>query len=107
MSAAVEVFETPGARRRGAMFAQALGERVLVFRWPRASRRLFHSFFCPPLRVLALGENGEIVFDRVVLPGRLVRLPPCRLVLECDPGRMIDPQAIASAAQERSASWTG
>ena len=72
-------------RSFGAMFQKSLKEDLLVFLYPIPAPRTFHTFFCPPLRMIALGEQGEALFDQVIQPGRLVRLPACKIVLECDP----------------------
>ena len=69
------------------MFKRGLGDTALVFQFPRPAARLFHTFFCPPLRILALSEGGQIIHDQVVGPNRFVRLPPTRTVIEIDPQR--------------------
>lgn len=75
----------PWQRALGAMFRTGLGDSGLVFLYPCSAPRLFHTFFCPPLRLTALSEEGEVIFNRVIAPFRFVRLPPIRLVLETDP----------------------
>ena len=67
------------------MFSSPLKEDLLVFVYPEAAPRLFHTFFCPILRVIALGEDGTFLFDQVVQPNHFVKLPACKLVLETDP----------------------
>lgn len=69
----------------GAMFRRDIGREVFVFAYRRPARRLFHTFFCPPLRVLALGDDGRVLAD--VFPGhaRFVPLPETRLIVECSP----------------------
>ena len=69
------------------MFMRELGEKTLVFRYGHPAARLFHTFCCPPLRILALSEQGEIIYDRVVGPNRFVRLPPTSIIIEIDPQR--------------------
>lgn len=98
-------------RSFGAMFQQSLKEDLLVFLYPAPAPRTFHTFFCPPLRMVALGEQGEALFDQVIQPGRLVRLPACRIVLECDPKTEFKPyvESILSVAHgfkfPQSAAW--
>jgi hypothetical protein len=75
-------------RALGAQFRRKLGEKILVFRYPFAATRLFHTLWCPPLRIVVVDndtESGRVVFDRVVRPWRLVNLPAGKLVLEMDP----------------------
>ena len=69
----------------GVMFRRDIGREVFVFVYRRAARRLFHTFFCPPLRVLALADDGRVLAD--VRPGRarFVPLPETRLIVECSP----------------------
>ena len=78
-------------RSSGAMFSAPLLEDLLVFVYPQAAPRLFHTFFCPVLRVIALAEDGQFLFDQVILPNRFVRLPACRIVLETDPLVQVEP----------------
>jgi hypothetical protein len=88
---------TPWQRALGAMFRAGLGDSELVFLYSYSAPRLFHTFFCPPLRLTALSEDGEIIFSRVIAPWRFVRLPPTRLVLETAPA------ASLPSRQERCA----
>jgi hypothetical protein len=81
----IQLLTTSWQRALGAMFRKRVGDTGLAFLYPFAAPRLFHTFFCPPLRLLALSEQGGIVFDRVTPPNRFVRLPATRLVLEIDP----------------------
>jgi hypothetical protein len=56
--------------------------------YPQPSAHLFHTMWCPPLRIVvvnAQSEDGGVVFDRVVQPWRFVNLPAGNLVLEMDP----------------------
>ena len=87
-------------RTLGAMFQRGLGRRILVFLYPRAERRLFHTFFCPPLRILALSGEGERLQDGLWPKNRLVRLPATRLVVECDPGLKLTPSDFRSIAAQ-------
>ncbi len=68
----------------GAMFRASLRDDLLAFIYPFPAERCFHTFFCPPLRMVALDARGEVVCDRVIPPGKLVLLPESRLVLEMD-----------------------
>jgi hypothetical protein len=73
-------------RSHGAMFSTSpLTQDLLVFVYPEAAPRLFHTFFCPTLRVIALDDNGKFLFDQIIQPNRFVRLPTCKVVLETDP----------------------
>jgi hypothetical protein len=73
------------ARTLGAMFFQDLQEDIFAFFYPQTAPRTFHTFFCPPLRILALSSQGCILFDEVLLKPRLVKLPACRYVIETGP----------------------
>lgn len=69
------------------MHRTSLGDEILAFAYPVAARRIYSTFFCPPLRIVAIDEEKRtVVFDEVVEPSRFVALPPTRLVLEMDPG---------------------
>jgi len=72
-------------RSWGAMFSRDLREDILAFIYPTDTPRTFHTFFCPPLRMVALSEEGRILFDEVIPAWRLVKLPACRYVLESHP----------------------
>jgi hypothetical protein len=87
----IRLLTTSWQRALGAMFRKRLGDTGLAFLYPFNAPRLFHTFFCPPLRLTALSEQGEIVFDQVTPPRRFVRLPPTRLVLETDPAAPLPP----------------
>jgi hypothetical protein len=76
-------------RALGAQFRKKLGEKILIFRYPYPATRLFHTIWCPPLRIVVVDSDAEgarVVFDRVVKPWRFVNLPAGMLVLEMDPG---------------------
>jgi hypothetical protein len=72
-------------RAFGAMFMQNLEEDILAFVYPTDEARTFHTFFCPPLRIVALSAEGRVLFDEVISKWCLVKLPPCRYVIETDP----------------------
>lgn len=78
-------------RASGAMFLPPLKDELLVFVYPSPAPRLFHTFFCPPLRIIALDEDGRFLFNQVAPANRFVRLPACRIVLETDPVVKIEP----------------
>ena len=78
-------------RASGAMFMLPLKEQLLVFVYPTPAPRLFHTFFCPPLRIIALDEDGHFLFDQVAPANRFIRLPACRIVLETDPVVQVEP----------------
>jgi uncharacterized membrane protein (UPF0127 family) len=96
----LKTLSTPWQRSLGAMFHRRLGDTVLLFAYSHPSSRLFHTFFCAPLRILALDDDGEILFDRVVPPGQFVRLPACRLVIEADPEQELTPAFLNELAQD-------
>lgn len=81
----VKYLTTPWQRSRGAMFQKRLGETILLFAYPHAAPRLFHTFFCPPLRILALDDDGQVLFDQIGQPDELIRLPVSRMIIETDP----------------------
>jgi len=66
------------------MFKTALRD-ILVFLLPSTKSRLLHTFFCPPLRIVALDDRGQSVFDRVIAGWKIVKVPPCRIILEMNP----------------------
>src|SRR5690606_35204649 len=74
---------TSQQRAYGAMLMKDLDDQILAFIYPSESKRTFHTFFCPPMRMVALNANGHIVFDEVVPAWRWVRLPDCQYVIEC------------------------
>jgi len=73
-------------RSKGAVFSRGLIDEILIFRYPSAAKRLFYTFFCPPLRIVAFNGLGRTVFDETVQSGRFVSIPACDLVLEMAPG---------------------
>ena len=48
----IRLLASSWGRSIGAMFQRRLSE-PLVFGYPFAASRLFHTFFCPPLRIVA------------------------------------------------------
>lgn len=90
---------TSWQRSMGAMFKKLLNDTVLVFVYPHPAPRLFHTFFCPPLRILALSEVGEILFDQVIIRHQFVRLPATRLILETAPGIVLSPDDLNTLAR--------
>jgi len=97
----VKQLTTPWQHFRGAMFRKRLGETVLLFAYPHPAPRLFHTFFCPSLRIIALDNAGEICFDQVKQSGRLVRLPASRLIIEADPDQEFPPEFPQDLARTR------
>ncbi|MBC8508193.1 MAG: hypothetical protein H8D34_25310, partial [Chloroflexi bacterium] len=85
------LLSSPWARARGAMFRGKLGKTVLVFIYPYAAPRLFHTFFCSPLHILALNGEGGIVFDQIVSPNRFIQIPASRIIIESDPDTELPP----------------
>jgi len=76
---------TSEQRASGAMFMESLNDAVLAFIYPTDGARTFHTFFCPPMRIIALSAEGEVVFDEVIARWKWVRLPVCRYVIETGP----------------------
>ena len=72
-------------RAFGAMFMQNLNEDILAFVYPTDEARIFHTFFCPPLRIVALSTEGQVLFDEVIPKWRWVKLLACRYVIETGP----------------------
>jgi len=75
-------------RALGAQFKPSLKGDILIFRYPQSAGHLFHTMWCPPLRIVvvnAQSDAGKVVFDQVVEPWHFVNLPVGDLVLEMDP----------------------
>jgi uncharacterized membrane protein (UPF0127 family) len=89
ISMQLDLLTTSWQRALGAMFHRKLGERVLVFVYPHEAPRLFHTFFCPPLRIVAVDGQGDTIHDQTVPPGKFVTIPSSRIVLEADPGQAL------------------
>jgi hypothetical protein len=85
-------------RGLGAMFRRDLDGRILVFIYPRPAAHLYHTFFSPRLRMLALADDGSPLFDAVVPPNRVQALPASRLVVECDPEQALARSELAAIA---------
>jgi hypothetical protein len=81
----VRILANSYQRASGAMFRPSLGQEVLVFAYPFAFNRVFTTWFCSPLRILAFDDNGTLSYNAVINRWRLVNLPETRLVLEVDP----------------------
>jgi len=92
---------TPWQRSLGAMFQPHLGDTILLFSYPHPAPRRFHTYFCRPLRILALDDDGETLFDQVVPPGQFVSLPACRLIVEADPAHDLAPTVLRELAKNR------
>ncbi|MFM8425681.1 MAG: hypothetical protein ACKOBL_10945, partial [Chloroflexota bacterium] len=76
---------TSEQRASGAMFMESLNGAVLAFIYPTDGARTFHTFFCPPMRIIALSAEGQVLFDEVIVKWKWVRLPVCRYVIETGP----------------------
>jgi len=75
-------------RMIGAQFRRSLGKEILVFQYLHPARRLFHTMWCPPLRIVVLDIDDvsqEVLFDEVVQPWHFVNLPAGKVILEMDP----------------------
>jgi hypothetical protein len=94
-----QILTTSWQRSMGAMFKKSLRDNTLVFVYPHPAPRLFHTFYCPPLRILALNDEGEILFDEVIPPNRFVRLPSTRFVIETNPDTVILPADLQTLAR--------
>lgn len=76
---------TSSQRSIGAMFMRDLNRDILAFIYPNSEVRTFHTFFCPPLRIVALSAEGRVLFDGVISKWRFVKLPACHTVIETSP----------------------
>ena len=75
-------------RALGAQFKLSLKGDILLFPYPHPSAHLFHTMWCPPLRIVVVNAHSQdrkVVFDRVVKPWSFVNLPAGDLVMEMDP----------------------
>src|SRR5512147_2350339 len=98
--------DTQFKRAIGAQFKPNLNGEILIFRYPQPAAHLFHTMWCPPLRIVvvnAQSENGKVVFDQVIKPWRFVNLPVGNLVLEMDPSTKYNEvlQSILSTSSKR------
>ncbi len=100
----IKILTAPLHKAFGAIFRRTLGTDVLLFAYPHAARRVFYTHFCPPLRIVALAQDGSVVYDQVSGPGQLVRLPECTAVVETDPDCTLDLAALASILRRLAAS---
>jgi len=97
------------------MFRRELGEQVFVFPYPSKARRLYQTFFCPPLRIVALARKGDrhadVVFDQVVQPWRFLSIPETDLVVEMTPdmqvGDMLIREILAEIDEQPHAEMAG
>jgi len=87
----VHYIVTSSQRALGAMFSKDLNDEILVFFYPHSAKRTFHTYFCPPIKITALDEDGQVIFEQVVSDWRLVRLPHCKFVIETAPQVNIQP----------------
>ena len=60
----IRLLTTPWQRAWGAMFRRSLGETVLIFVYPHPAARSFHTYFCPPLRIVAWMRKGKLPMTR-------------------------------------------
>jgi hypothetical protein len=98
------VLNSAFAQALGVMFRKRLGERVFVFPYPSKAHRLYQTFFCPPLRIVALvrkdDQSADVVFDQVVQPWRFVRLPKTDVVVEMATDMQIDDALVREILAE-------
>ena len=76
---------TSSQRSLGAMFMRDLNRDILAFIYPTSEVRIFHTFFCPPLRIVALSPAGQVLFDKIISKWRFVKLPACSTIIETGP----------------------
>ena len=98
--------DTKLKRAIGAQFKSNLKGEIMVFPYPHPAAHLFHTMWCPPLRIVVVDaqpEDGKVVFDQVIKPWRFVNLPAGNLVLEMDPNTEYTEvlPSILSASQKR------
>ncbi len=87
MNKRVKFLLTSRQRSQGAMGKKSLGDEILAFVYPTPAPRIYCTFFCSPLRIVAIDvKQRKAVFDEVVQPSRFVLLPPTSLVLEMAEG---------------------
>ena len=75
---------------------------IFVFPYRGQGTRMFHTFFCSPLRIVGVNSHGAITFDEVVPPNRFVRIPRARIVLELSPNEEVDVEDVVQQALIRS-----
>jgi len=88
------------------MFQRRLS-KPLIFGYPFAASRLFHTFFCPPLRIAAYAAKGTVhdlekVFDRLVPPWRFVRIPKALYIVEVNPGNDLPEESVKAMYEYES-----
>jgi uncharacterized membrane protein (UPF0127 family) len=88
------MLKTRPQRAMGAMLRWKLGERMLVFVYAKDRPQLFHTAFCRALRIFAFTSTGQVCFDQVVQPWRIVSIPPARWVVECNPKSAVNLKAL-------------
>lgn len=87
MNKRVKFLLTSRQRSQGAMGKKSLGDEILAFVYPTPAPRIYFTFLCSPLRIVAIDiKQRKAIFDKVVQPSRFVVLPPTSLVLEMDEG---------------------
>jgi hypothetical protein len=69
----------------GVRFRKVVEGDVFAFLFPYSLSRTFWTAFCPRTRIVALSAEGDIVFDEVIEPWRLVSLPFSQIILQMDP----------------------
>lgn len=103
------LLSSPWARARGAMFRGKLGDTMLIFVYPHAAPRLFHSFFCSMLHILALNDAGDIVYDQNISPNRFINIPASRIIVESDPDVELPPldefRSLGQEEQPSQGAW--
>ncbi|PIZ25741.1 MAG: hypothetical protein COY47_04315, partial [Chloroflexi bacterium CG_4_10_14_0_8_um_filter_57_5] len=106
----IRLLTSSWGRSIGAMFQRRLS-KPLIFGYPFAASRLFHTFFCPPLRIAAYAAKGtehdlvhdlEKVFDRLVPPWRFVRIPKALFIVEVNPGDNLPEEAVKVLFENRA-----
>jgi hypothetical protein len=95
----MEMLKTRLKRVQGAMFGRNLGDRVLVFVYKKDYLHWFHTAFCSTLRIVAYSRAGEVCFDQVIPPWRIVRIPPACWVVECSPEYSLNLGALFNTFQ--------
>lgn len=75
-------------RLRGAQFRKNLNGEILIFHYPFSAPRIFHTMWCPPLKIVVLrrdSDDTKVVFEKIIGPWQFVSLPAGELILEMDP----------------------
>lgn len=98
----IHILTNPLARAKGAMFRRELDDDVLVFVYRKPGKRTFHTWFCPPLHIVALDADGRVIFDQVFAggQGQFVPLPAdTQIVVEASPDTSLDLERVRSMAR--------